>query len=304
MGESFLAFCIEWAPPFEGIHPYLLQGLMEPDIEDQTFSILKKVLCTKMDKLADRSSARPCLCCVAILPFLYFIIRHRPEYFATISHSLFESLILLTSINYNRNGKRQQRKMNNPYKRLKAKFEFWSNCPINAENVNVLLKEFCECIVQTFFASHAGLVANYLFALLSAPAMSHHHVTVYKMTALFLNEEANYIQAFNDIIVCAHKTVSERASNSSSEMADAATELVATSIDYLKARQKQSFTKKYSNLGDYEQTPQNQDEEKKKEIVIRWNVPIHDISPFPQTGLKDLSNALWGIVRQSRAVYK
>ena len=118
LAESFLSYCIEWVPPFEGIgiHPYLLQGLLQNDIEHKTFRVLIKVLTTKMDKLADRSSARPCLCIVAVLPYMYYIIRFKPEYFATISQSLFESLIILTSGNGNT--------FNNPYSTLKKKFEY------------------------------------------------------------------------------------------------------------------------------------------------------------------------------------
>eukprot|EP01083_Nonionella_stella_P084549 234105_1 len=329
LAESFLTYCIDWAPPFQGIHPYLLQGLLQNDIEDATFRVLKKVLTTKMDKLGDRSSARPCLCIVAVLPYMYYIIRHKPEYFATISHSLFESLILLTSQpglsgNYN------------PYGRLNARFIYWSNCPINLEKAGDLLKEFCALIVCTFFAEHAGLVANYLNALLNSPRMAHHHTTVYKMSALFLGEDANYIEAFYDVIVSAHKMVSEKVdktnliaphfiapqikmdSEDMSEMADAATELVATGINYLKEREKQRFTKKF-HAGDFESTAgggggggsrphmqqmNNNNDTPQTGQIIRWDVHlyINDITPFPQTGLKDVSNALWGVVKETRAV--
>mmetsp|Transcript_34300 Transcript_34300/g.30114 ORF Transcript_34300/g.30114 Transcript_34300/m.30114 type:complete len:350 (-) Transcript_34300:89-1138(-) len=330
LAESFLSYCIEWVPPFEGtgIHPYLLQGLLQNDIEHKTFRVLVKVLTTKMDKLADRSSARPCLCICAALPYLYYIIRFKPEYFATISGSLFESLILLTSGNGN---------SYNQYSRFKNKFEYWSSVPINNENVHLFLKEFCQCIVQTFFAEHAGLVANYLYAILNTSKMAHHHTTVYKMAALFLNEDANYIRAFNDIIVSAHNAVSEKVdrgnqfdanntyshpnkkqnlstqhllimsnvvsfddnNNNLSEMADAATELVATGIDYLKAREKQNFIKNY-NEADFESTVGGNDNQQKPQ-VFRWNVDIEDVSPFPQTGLKDVSNALWGVVKETRS---
>eukprot|EP01084_Bolivina_argentea_P051448 94633_1 len=345
LAESFLSYCIDWSPPFEGIHPYLLQGLLEFDIEDNTFRVLKKVLTTKMDKLADRSSTRPCLCIVAIVPYMYYIIRQKPEYFATISHSLFDSLILLTS-----SGNHMY---NNPYQRLKNKFEFWSNCPINSDNVNILLKEFCQIIVQTFFNEHAGLVANYLNALLSSKKMIHHHTTVYKMAALFLNEDANYIQAFKDIIESAHHSLTEKmssksgtpllhsnASNSNhsnnhnskhqqqislpnlnniidlnsliddedyiSEMADAATELVATGIRYLKDREKQRFTKNY-NQGDFESTQggpllRENTPAGNSINIIRWDVNINNVTPFPQTGLKDVSNALWGVLTETRAI--
>ena len=332
LAESFLAYCIDWSPPFEGIHPYLLQGLLQNDIEHKTFRILIKVLTTKMDKLADRSSARPCLCIVACLPYIYYIIRFKPEYFATISHSLFESLILLTSGNSN---------SYNPYSRLQSKFEHWSNHLINIDNVNILLKELCQCIVQTFFAEHAGLVANYLNAILSTSKMAHHHTTVYKMAALFLNEDPNYIRAFNDIIVSAHKTVSEKvdkanvfgdvhsqsiknsnnkmstqhllimsnvvnnSDNDMSEMADAATELVATGIDYLKAREKQNFIQNY-NEADFESTVGGDNDmnnnDNSRPQIFRWNVDIDDVTPFPQTGLKDVSNALWGVVKETRSV--
>ena len=63
LDEHFLAYCIDWAPPFEGIHPYLLQGLLSNGLEDATFGVLLSVVTTKMDKLADRSSARPCPTC-------------------------------------------------------------------------------------------------------------------------------------------------------------------------------------------------------------------------------------------------
>eukprot|EP01084_Bolivina_argentea_P203706 347861_1 len=114
--------------------------------------------------------------------------------------------------------------------------------------------------------------------------MSHHHTTVYKMAAMFLNKDPNYIQAFQDIIVSAHKTVSEKVDkanmfdnvhnhsnqqmsipqyllysniidNDKSDMADAATELVATGIDYLKQREKQRDISKGFNYDDYEDTP-------------------------------------------------
>merc|ERR1712154_12276 len=199
-----------------------------------------------------------------------------------------------------------------------SKFELWSNRPINSDNAHILLKELCQIIVQTFFVQHAGLVANYLNALLSSTQMTYHHTTVYKMATLFLNEDANYIQAFNDIIVSAHKTVSENKQsdiftqsqsnktntiNENNEKIINATELVARGIDYLKAREKQRFTKKYNvNSGDYESTsggPSSSNTPHKNEIIIRWDVEIRDITPFPQTGLKDVSNALWGVQSQT-----
>ena len=209
--------------------------------------------------------------------------------------------------------------------------------PINNENAHQFLKEFCKCLVPIFFGDHAGLVANYLFAILSSPKMSHHHTTVYKMAALFLNEDANYIRAFNDIIVSAHNAVSEKVdrgnmfdsvntyshpsskqnlstqhllimsnvvsfdtdNNNLSEMADAATELVATGIDYLKAREKQNFIKNFKQ-DDFESTSGGGDDMQRPQF-FRWNVAINDVSPFPQTGLKDVSNALWGVVKETRS---
>ena len=321
LDEQFLAYCIDWAPPFEGIHPYLLQGLLQNEIEDQTFRVLKKVMTTKMDKLAARHSDRPCLCVVAVLPYLHYIVRHKPEYFATVSHSLFLALKVLTSGSSFKD---------NPYGALQSKIEYWSRQPIHLQNVQHLLRDFCSVLVTTFFAEHSGLVANYLNALLNATTMAHHHTTVYRMAALFLKEDANYIHAFNDIIVSAHKTVSEKDDNysnnanlrallgtggndphtdSASEMADAATELVAESIDYLKLRGNQSFTKHFSH-NDFEATaggplgpgPAAAMPERRKEAVIRWDVQINDISPFPLTGLKDVSNALWGVVHATKSI--
>jgi len=289
-----------------------------------------------MDKLAARHSDRPCLCVVAILPYLHYIVRHKPEYFATVSHSLFEALRVLTA-----GGSLKE----NPYGALQSKITYWSNQPIHMENVQHLLKDFCSVLVSTFFAEHSGMVAFYLNTLLNAATMAHHHTTVYRMAALFLKEDANYIHAFNDIIVSAHKTVSEKDDNysnnanlrallgkpntdSASEMADAATELVAESIDYLKLREKQKFTKNFSR-NDFEATPggpmstlsnhpssaaaatmamhsmavdRDLLRERKKETVIRWDVEINYSSPFPVTGLRYVSNALWGVVHATKSI--
>lgn len=326
LDEQFLAYCIDWDPLFQGIHPYLLQGLLQKEIEDQTFRVLKKVMTTKMDKLAARHSDRPCLCVVAVLPYLHYIVRHKPEYFATVSHSLFEALKVLTA-----GGSLKE----NPYHALQSKIAFWSNQPIHIENVQHLLRDFCSVLVSTFFAEHSGMVAFYLNSLLNASAMAHHHTTVYRMAALFLKEDANYIHAFNDIIVSAHKAVSEKGNylsnnanlrallrtgsndpnlDSASEMADAATELVAESIDYLKLRGSQSFTKNYSH-NDFEATAggplgagpsgmgsTDHRSQRRKETTIRFDVEINYSSPFPVTGLRYVSNALWGVVHATKSI--
>lgn len=290
--ESFLAYCIEWTPPFEGIQPYLLQGLLQAETEDQTFRVLMKVLNTKMDKLADRSSARPCICVVAIMPYVTYIMKYKPDFFATVSQPLFRSLMGIVS------GFSMG---------LFTKFRRSLGSVLSS--ADCFLRSICELVVQSFFEEHAGLVANFLNVMLDDVKLSHHHVTVFKMAAYFLKADPDYIEAFEHIITTAHRTVSSEKNELKNqvEMADAATELVAVSIDELKFRAK---IKEQQRIQDSSSGSSGGHIARKssRRVVLKdrtWRyVHIENVSPFPEASLNDVSAALWGVMKECPLIGK
>ena len=93
---EFWAFCEEWIPQFDGIQSFMLQGLLNSDTEEMTIKVLRKVMKTRIDEMIDRTTKRPLLCIIAILPYIAYIILNKPDKFASFGSLLFNSLVYVT----------------------------------------------------------------------------------------------------------------------------------------------------------------------------------------------------------------
>jgi len=311
--ENFWAYCEDWNPQFNGIYPQLLQGLLQTELQDMTFKLLHKSMKTTIDKMIDRTSLRAALLITATVPYLAYLYKKSEDKYLQLSTTLYYSLM---NVVHGYSGPLWQKFKNPIFK-----------------NYNELLKEMCPLILDAFFEEHSGVIANYLNSMLENETKSHFYQTiVYKMCSIFLQYDANYIHAFENIITKAHKAVTTERSDShyKKELADAATELVSASIDYLKLREKDEDERRiqkinsknningntinnnntvelsqsrndieFSETKDDNQSNNNQFQTIKPVKKIRDDVIIVNVSPFPESGLKEVSRCLVHIQKEA-----
>ena len=96
--HEFWSYTDDWTPKFEGIQPFLLQGLVEKDLERSTLTTLHRLMGVEIDAVVDPTQMRPLMSILGVLPWIYRTVtenRHSVDA-AQVVPNLFTSLSELT----------------------------------------------------------------------------------------------------------------------------------------------------------------------------------------------------------------
>jgi hypothetical protein len=188
--EDFWLFSEHWSPRFEGIQPYLLQGMLAADTESNALNLIHTLMKVVWDPVVDSSHIRHLTTVMSLLPWLYIQIKNEQA-----RVRVREILADLAGV------------IGRFSKDLAATFRTFADKDTSSDE---FIKQVCAQLAAAYFPQYAQAAAEYLTALLQSD-FTVYHAVVFKITNQFLLQDSamEYVKAFDEIVSMAHEAVTK-----------------------------------------------------------------------------------------------
>jgi len=209
--EDFWTFSEKWNPRFDGVQPFILQGLLSPVTEANALNLISTLMKVVWDPIVDNAPTRHLITIIAFVPPIYLqlcgdkpadfggykvaeVLTDMASMVARFSPALQDCLAGFASSYVVRNSR--------------AANPFGTSTKESRMLGDSFLAKVCTRISEAYFPQYSYACAEYLTSLLRSDFREYHSV-VLKMTKVFLNQPRapDYVNNFAEVISISHGAV-------------------------------------------------------------------------------------------------